>query len=263
MANILTIEDSVETQLILKRLLEDHHQVHACYDLSSARQYLRQHPVNLILLDLMLPDGPGLNIFQEFGTNPSLPQTPIIVLSSVNDLKTRVTSLKSGADDYVMKPFEKQELLARIESVLRRGPTRHSESIITLANVVVDLTKQTAHHKDHNQTMVDLGLTPIELKILVSLIRQYGNEISRDQLKETVWEKTYISKRNVDTHICKLRKKLENTELDIMNKRGKGYYLVSSARDIETVELAPQTENTTELPAFGINKKTSDTLLTH
>ena len=247
MASILTIEDNIETQLILKRALEDKHNVIVAYDLESAKHIIKDKNIDLIMLDLMLPDGQGLSLFNELCVE-GVSKIPVIILSSLSDMKTKVNGLELGADDYINKPFEQRELLARIDSVLRRGPTRQSDSVIVVADVSIDLNKQMATQKDQKGT-TDLELTPIELKILTVLSKQMNQDLSRDYLKDAVWGKTFISRRNVDTHICKLRKKLEATRLDITNKRGKGYHIVIK----ETKSEVPAIK-TLELPAFGQNK---------
>ncbi len=263
MTTILTIEDNIETQLLLKKALEPKYNVKIFYNLATAREYLKSNQVDLILLDLMLPDGMGLNLFKDFGADKPAARTPIIILSSLTDVKTKIIGLESGADDYILKPFDHQELIARIESVLRRGPTRHTESTITFADIVVDLANQSACYKKHDKVN-DLSLTPIEFKILLSLTRQFGTQIPRDTLKDIVWGDIFVSKRNVDTHICKLRKKLEDTTINILNKRGKGYFVTTSNSNDSSgsdsvdnsvnSDLMANKETENELPAFGINK---------
>lgn len=181
MPMILTVEDNVETQLILKKSLDTKYDVKICYNLTSAREFLNTNQADLILLDLVLPDGSGLNLFKDLNDRESTSRVPTIILSSVSDIETKVIGLESGADDYILKPFNRQELLARIESVLRRGPVRYSESTMQFADLVIDVNSQSAGYKQ-KKGLKDLRLTPIEFKILMVLIRQFGNEISRDTL---------------------------------------------------------------------------------
>ena len=250
MSVILTVEDNVETQLLLKHALGGEYQVYPCYDLASARQYIKSHEVNLILLDLILPDGEGFSLFEEICTDLAITRIPIIILSSLEDVKTRVEGLKIGADDYIIKPFIREELVARVKSVLRRGPSRGADSSIGIADVTLDLTKQSAFQRTGHD-LSNLNLTPIEFKLLFNLSKTQDSLISRKDLRKVIWGDTFISDRNVDTHICKLRKKLENSHIEIHNKRGKGYRLELSGEH-GSVGVA-DFHSESSLPAFGIN----------
>lgn len=224
MAHLLTIEDSVETQFFLKRSLEGPHEVTFCYDINSGKKALNLYQYDLVILDLMLPDGYGLDFLQKMRSDKVGTQMPVLILSAVRDLDTKVKSLKTGADDYLTKPFEGPELAARVESILRRGPARHSEDLMSFHSLVIDMSRQSAFQKN-GTGFQDLGLTPIELRILVALIRNYGGAIPRDDLRSTVWSNNHLTGRNVDTHISKLRKKLSLSNFEIINKRGLGYYI--------------------------------------
>jgi DNA-binding response OmpR family regulator len=232
MAKILTIEDNVETQIILKRVLEKDHDLKICYDLTSARSYIHEIDFDLVLLDIHLPDGDGFTFFKELSFSKTASQIPVIIISSINDLNTKVLGLKSGADDYITKPFEYEDLKARVETVLRRGPARHNSSIINIFNLELDLLKQTVVFKS-NEQLFEIDLTPIEFKILVTFCNSFEHYISREELKSIVWGSTYISLRNVDTHVCNLRKKIIGTKIDIMNKRGLGYIAKNSDQAID------------------------------
>lgn len=249
MAKLLTIEDSVETQFFLKRSLEGTHEVTFCYDINSGRKALNIYEFDLVLLDLMLPDGYGLDFLQKIRADKAATQMPVMILSGVQDLETKVRSLKMGADDYITKPFEGPELAARIESVLRRGPTRHSEDLMSFHSLVIDMSRQSAFQKN-GTGFQDLGLTPIELRILVALIRNYGGAIPRDDLRSTVWSNNHLTGRNVDTHISKLRKKLSLSHFEIINKRGEGYYISPPA-----AEKHSSAEMSELLPGFSSNRR--------
>ncbi len=258
MAAILTIEDNVETQYLLKQSLEGTHEVYVAYTLESAKEILQKHPIDLIVLDLMLPDGEGISLLKEISTSHSavpIARIPIIILSSINDTDTIVNGLQLGADDYISKPFIGVELSARIDSVLRRGPVRHKETHQFIGDISVDIEKQSASVMSKG-VPVDLCLTPIELKILVNLSRNFGVAMSREVLQDSIWGKTYTSKRNIDSHVCNLRRKLEISEIDVSNKRGEGYYLVKSKDGKSSTSPSVQPEkksSSEELPVYGIN----------
>jgi DNA-binding response OmpR family regulator len=224
MANLLAIEDSVDIQYFLKYNLGGSHQITGCYDLCSAGKTLALRQFDLVLLDLLLPDGHGLDFLQKIRVGNTVQNIPVIILSGNQDLEMKVKSLKMGADDYITKPFAGPELIARVESVLRRGPARHSEDLMSFHSLLIDISRQLAFQKNE-AGFKDLGLTPIELRILVALVRNYGGAIPRDDLRSTVWSNNHLTGRNVDTHISKLRKKLALSNLEILNKRGQGYYI--------------------------------------
>lgn len=224
METILIIDDNIETQILLKTILKSYKLIVA-YNLKEAEVYFQTEKIDLILLDLYLPDGNGMMFLKKLCPEPNVPKVPVIIISSSDDITSKVTGLKSGADDFITKPFAPEDVQARIISVLRRGPARHTIEFLNLGNLVLDLIEHQAK-ADLDGKLVDLNLTPIEFKILVNFCNHLGHEYSREELKQLIWKDTYISLRNVDTHICNLRKKLELTNIDIQNKRSRGYFLI-------------------------------------
>lgn len=245
MATILSIEDNVETQIILKMALSDKHKLITSYDLDHASKIISTDTVDLILLDLHLPDGNGMDLLSDLCRFTTIPKIPVIILSATNDLACRVNGLHAGADDFIVKPFDSDDICARIDSVLRRGPTRHSLTQINIGNISLDLIQHTAIAVT-NEQITHLSLTPIEFKILITLSNPFGSKFSRDYLKQIIWPDTYISLRNIDTHICKLRKKLEHTHVDIQNRRSHGYYLV--IQKVKSIEHPNIFKDNTTLP---------------
>ena len=223
MTTILIIEDNVEVQLLLKKYLENSRLI-VCYSLAEASNYLSSDEVDLVILDLLLPDGNGLSFLSRLCADNNIPKFPVIVISGKNDIESQISCLNSGADDFISKPFNKEDLLARVNSVLRRGPLRHSLEKLTIGNLALNVVQQTAKVFLNNKYL-DLSLTPIEFKLLLNFCNHIDTPFSRQDLKEIFWSETYISSRNIDTHICNLRKKLILTSLDIINKRTRGYYL--------------------------------------
>ncbi len=224
MSSILAIEDNVETQILLRNALANEHTIFSCYDLTSARKQLEFKFFDLIILDLLLPDGYGLDFLKDICADDNLAKIPVIILSSKDDSPSRVTGLTLGADDFVSKPFDKDELLARVHSILRRGPIRTSDSTILIKDLFLDLTNQSAFNIQENKK-VDLNLTPIEFKIILLLVKNINSKLPRELIRKTIWSEIFVSARNVDTHISKLRKKLNLTQLELLNKRSEGYIL--------------------------------------
>jgi DNA-binding response OmpR family regulator len=227
MKKVLVIEDNVDTQNLLKKYLQHLYDLRIAPDLQSAWDLIEKEDWDVIILDRGLPDGDGLEICAKLKRFNMDGKFPVIVLTASSELEEKIKGLTAGADDYVIKPFEPRELLTRIEVVLRRRTTPSQfQSTIVLANIVVDLETHTASARVSETETVPLDLTPIEFKILLALIRNFGNkEISRDSLINSVWDKVNLSMRNIDTHICHLRKKIARGNLQIKNKRNKGYYL--------------------------------------
>ncbi|MGZ3726877.1 MAG: response regulator transcription factor [Pseudobdellovibrio sp.] len=242
MKKLLVVEDNVETQNLLKKILQTQYDLTIAADLQTATDLIQKGSWDAIILDRSLPDGDGLEICAKLKRFNLDAKFPIIVLTAHSELDEKIKGLTAGADDYISKPFEPRELLARIEAILRRMQVSGSkfQSIITLANIVVDLETHTASATVKGKDPVPLDLTPIEFKILLTLMKNYeSDEVSRASLVNTVWDKVNLSERNIDTHICHLRKKIARGHLLIKNRRNKGYYLKKDKNaEIETPTTA-------------------------
>jgi DNA-binding response OmpR family regulator len=181
--------------------------------------------VDLIILDVMLPKMNGLDVCQRLRAEGN--QVPIIMLTARGQEIDKVLGLKLGADDYVTKPFSFMELLARVEAVLRRAGgqaagTSGAGPVARFGDVTVDFEK---HQADKGGKPVEL--TPRELRLLGFLVEHRGEVVSREQLLDGVWGYDTIPfTRTVDTHVAKLRKKIEDELSDphfIVTVHGLGY----------------------------------------
>lgn len=204
MSNILLIEDDTEISFILSEFLQrNHYEVFQCYNGISAIKALSTSKYDLILLDLMLPDFSGekiLNYIKESDMN-----IPIIIISAKNQPEIRIDLLRSGADDYITKPFYYEEVLARIESVLRR-----CAGGIQTKYTFKDLTLNTESHTA-TVNKKDLDLTSTEYKLLELFIKHPKQTFTKESLYQIVWEKEYFADDNtLNVHISKLRKKLDD-----------------------------------------------------
>lgn len=172
------------------------HECVQCFSAEDAQKAIQSAEADLVLLDVMLPGKDGFSLM------PALGDTPVIFLTALGELNKRVHGLNLGADDYIVKPFETVELLARVQAVLRR--TKKELSTFTLDDTTVDLV---AHKVFYHHTEVDL--TPQEFSLLDVLIRNRNIALSRDKLLELAWGFDFVGDtRTVDVHIQKLRKKL-------------------------------------------------------
>ena len=196
MAHILIVEDDKAiNDLIAKNLKLVGHSYTQAFDGVEAIG-AAAGPVDLILLDVMLPGADG------FGVIKKIPDIPVIFITAKDGLGDRLTGLSLGAEDYIVKPFEMLELLARIEVVLRRA--RKTSTVFSLDSTVVDLQSRCVKVNG-----AEVDLSPQEYELLEVLIKNPNIALSRDKLLELAWGYDYIGEtRTVDTHIQKLRSKL-------------------------------------------------------
>jgi len=199
MANILIVEDEKAiNDLILMNLKLVGHEGKQAFDGREAITALEDFKPDLVLLDVMLPYKDGFSLMEE----KSFENIPIIFLTAKDSTMDKVKGLKLGADDYIVKPFEAVELLARVEAVLRR--IKPAERIITIDNAIVYLDQRTA---TVDNTPVDL--TNREFELLEVLVNNRNIALSREKLLDLAWGYDYFGDtRTVDVHITKLRKKL-------------------------------------------------------
>ncbi|MGC7871395.1 response regulator transcription factor [Desulfosporosinus sp. SYSU MS00001] len=214
MAHILIIEDEKSiSDLIAMNLELVGHTSQQAYNGPEALNYMKQNTYSLIIMDIMLPGLDGFTLMEYVSEN-----TPVIFLTAMGSLSDRVKGLKLGADDYIVKPFETIELLARIEAVLRR--THRSTNTFSLDNTVVNLESRivTVDNKE-------IELTLREYELLEILIKNKNIALSREKLLKMAWNYDYLGEtRTVDVHIQKLRKKL-NWEQRIKTVYKLGYRL--------------------------------------
>lgn len=214
MAHILIVEDEKSiNDLIAMNLELVGHTSQQAYEGNEALEYLKQNTYSLIIMDIMLPGLDGFALMQYVSAN-----TPVIFLTAKGNLSDRVKGLKLGADDYIVKPFETIELLARIEAVLRR--THRSVTIFSLDNTVVNLESRVV-----TVNGCEIELTLREYELLEILIKNSNIALSREKLLKMAWDYDYFGEtRTVDVHIQKLRKKL-NWENRIKTVYKMGYRL--------------------------------------
>ena len=196
MANILIVEDDRHISELVKRNLSlVGHTCICCYDGLSGLDVLQEQSFDLILLDVMLPGVSGFDFITQVSG------TPIIFVTAKGELDDRLKGLTLGAEDYIVKPFEMLELIARINIVLRRS---QQDEIMQVGAVQVDLKKRLVLSEGQ-----EIILTPQEFSLLEVLIINKNIALSRDKLLELAWGYDYIGDtKTVDVHIQKLRKKL-------------------------------------------------------
>lgn len=220
MPAILVIEDHPKlNQSIVKILDESGYDAMGASNLSTARQ-LMSTAIDAVILDLMLPDGNGLEWLAELRATGD--QTPVLILTARDSIEDRVTGLDQGADDYLVKPFALDELLARIRALLRRN-TRPPAAVLTVGDLTVDLLARTA-----TRASQVLDLQNRQFELLVFLMRHAQQVVTREMISREVWKESTATWTNViEVHINQLRKQLERTKGPSMlhTVRGQGYLL--------------------------------------
>ena len=218
---ILVVEDEKKSALYLdKGLRESGYSVDVAENGESGLRLAREGDYDLIILDVMLPGRDGWSVMSEL--RKSGKQTPVLFLTARDTVDDRVKGLELGADDYLVKPFAFSELLARVRSVLRRGPQRQPE-LVKVGDLELDLFKQRALRAGKK-----LDLTPKEFSLLSLLARRTGEVLSRTLIAEQVWDMNFDSDTNVvDVHVRRLRSKLDDPyERKLIHTvRGVGYVL--------------------------------------
>jgi len=204
--NILLVEDEEALRMTLSdRLRSEGYVVDLAADGDQGFQKATRLPYDLVILDIMLPRRSGLDVCREIRSAGL--ETPILLLTARGQTVDKVVGLKLGADDYVTKPFDTMELIARIEAILRRSATRATQGILQFGNIRLDLrgTEVTREGKS-------VQLSPREFQLLRYLAEHEGTTVSRAAILREVWgyeEGTFT--RTVDVHVASLRQKLEES----------------------------------------------------
>ena len=199
MTKILIVEDEEAiSNLIRMSLQKAGYSCEQAMDGESAADRIAEHTYDLVLLDIMLPGMNGYELLNYIKTT----NMPIIFITAMGTLDDKVKGLKAGADDYITKPFEMVELLARVESVLRRYHKR--EDRIEVDDVIIDIPSRTVTRQGEA-----VKLTLKEFELLLFLVRNRNIALYRETIYENIWQSEYMGDgRTVDLHIQRLRKKL-------------------------------------------------------
>ena len=228
---ILLVDDDIELCASLKRLLAmDGFEVTAVHEANSALEQAATSKHELVILDVMLPGGDGRKVLRRIRlTSP----VPVIMLTARGDEADRIAGLDAGADDYLAKPFNARELVARIRAVLRRKGTSALPATFTIGDLEIDNAARRIA-----QSGADIELTGAEFDILVLLARAAGKVLTRDEIAEqALGRRVGLLDRSIDNHISNLRKKLgphASGAERIRSVRGAGYiYTGESSEGLE------------------------------
>lgn len=210
MGKILIVEDDGEIAFLLQQFLlrKNYESDIANNGLDAISYYEKANNSNLpyqaILLDLMLPDLSGEKILQQIRKNSDI---PILIISAKGEVNSKISLLQNGADDYITKPFVFEEVLARLETVLRRSKKSFDQHLVyTYKDIVLDDSAKTVTVADNKIT-----LTPKEYELLRLLIEHPDQVYTKDLILEKIWEDSYVDESAVIVHMSNLRKKLDAT----------------------------------------------------
>lgn len=220
MKKILIVEDELKIREELKIFLENNGYIVDCIvEFSDVIKNIKEHDMNLILLDINLPSINGQFICKELRKESN---TPIIMITSKNTELDELISLNYGADDFITKPFNLQILLARIERILNRN--HENTNIIEYKHFILDISKSAIIK---NETIIDLSKN--EFKILHYLLMNKGQIVSRDKLIDYLWDNNeFIDDNTLTVNVSRIKNKLETIGYEdiIVTKRGQGYIVL-------------------------------------
>ena len=219
MYKILVIEDEENIASFIKmELTYEGYEVENCYDGKEGLHKALSEDYHLVLLDLMLPTLNGIEICRRIR---KLKTTPIIMLTARDSVMDKVSGFQMGADDYVVKPFAIEELIARIEAILRRSSNNiENQNVMEFKDIIINIESRTV---ECNGKLINL--TTKEYELLVYLVKNQNKVLTRDYLIENIWGYDYDGENNiVDVYIRHLRSKLQNYDY-IQTVRGIGYVI--------------------------------------
>ena len=224
MATILVVDDEISIQELVKLYLEkEGFRVESAGSGKEALQLLDAIKPSLVVLDIMLPDMSGFDVCRELRQRADV---PVLMLTARKDDIDKILGLEMGADDYLTKPFNPRELVARIRAVLRRtGSGQRPGKLIEAGNLRIDLAR-----REVTIAGTAAKLRTKEFELLTALAQNFGIVLTRERLLEMIWETDYYGEtRTVDMHVNHVRDKLTAADVEIETVRGVGYKLVKKS----------------------------------
>jgi DNA-binding response OmpR family regulator len=222
MSDLLLIDDDVELcELLSSWLSQEGFQVRACHDGASARKALAEQEPDAVVLDVMLPDGSGLEVLKQLRSEHA--ELPVVMLSARGEPLDRILGLELGADDYLAKPCDPRELTARLRAVLRRSHPAAATGQLELGDLCFSPARGVVTIEQ-----LDITLTISESRLLEALLRQPGEPLEKQELAQiALGRKLTLYDRSLDMHVSNLRKKIgphADGRPRIVALRSRGYY---------------------------------------
>ncbi len=221
---LLCIDDSQEVQFLINKTFAQSARVIIAETLRDGLDEIKKNKIDVILLDLNLPDGDGFKLLNQLTEDPNYSEIPVIVLTSKDQIQDKAMAFHLGAEDYIVKPFDPIELKIRVDSKVKRHLlSKEQESLILAGNLTINHLEQSVKIKNESE-VIAIELTTTEFKILSYLARHKGQVVSREQLINATWKYGFnISDRSVDSHISRIRKKLMKSNCSIGAIQNVGY----------------------------------------
>ncbi len=223
--HILVVDDDMRLRSLLQRFLQENdYFVSVAKDAEEARAILREYKLDLLIVDIMMPNETGLQFLEKLRKESKI---PVILLTAMGETADRITGLELGADDYLPKPFEPKELLLRLKNILKRAPKIKimETTLFDFGGCFYDIEKNELAAKDGEI----IHITPVEQQLLKILSDKAGQIFSREQLADILGAGQ--SPRSIDVQITRLRKKIEEDSKNpryLRTIRGKGYMLLGA-----------------------------------
>jgi DNA-binding response OmpR family regulator len=227
---LLMVDDDVDlVESIRQYLVPEGFEVAVAYAYAPGLAAALSGDNDLVLLDIMLPGGSGFDLLRELRAKSSV---PVLLLSACGDAGERVTGLEIGADDYVTKPFDPQELVARVRAILRRARCPDEDG----GWIKVGTLSLSPGQRKATCSNNELALTSVEFNVLECLLRHRGRVVPREELvRVALGRRVGLLDRSIDVHISRVRRKLEEcgaTDVRIQAVRGMGYLYAASSTDV-------------------------------
>ena len=221
MLALIVEDDARMAQHVAGLLLAEGFATEICADGAPALRRAAETPFDLVVLDRMLPSLDGLDIVRQLrGLNV---QTPVLFLSALGRVNDRVEGLQNGGDDYLVKPFADEELIARVRSLMRRSSGQPHPEVMLVGDIEIRIKARTVHRAGRH-----IATSPKEFELLRCLAEHAGSYLTRNFLLEKVWNLRFDPQTNVvDVHVSRLRRKMDegSARACIVSSRGEGYKL--------------------------------------
>jgi len=225
---VLIIEDDLDAANVLEAYLKrEQFQTSIASDGKRGLDLVFSWKPDIILLDVMLPSMSGTDVLMAVRRRSDI---PVVMITAIGEGADKISALRYGADDYVVKPYNPGEVIARVHAVLRRYSGQHSGNILQFRNIKADIDSMIVTVQNEGESPLPLDLTPTELSLLMTFLKSPSKAFTRQALLEACLPDSDALERVVDTHIYNLRKKLEAVGLTtlLINVRGIGYRFANS-----------------------------------
>ena len=220
--SILIVDDEPQIRSVISDLLCDEYTPLEAENGAEALAVARQHRPSIILMDISMPELNGIEACERLRQDPKTKHIPVIMLTAVGQRENRIRCFSSGADDFIVKPFDAEELLSRIGSKIRRVQEAAPSLLYRMGNLRVESDPQIVWVGENS-----VQLTKVEAGILALLLKKPGEIVTRARIMDVVWRGQDLEDRVIDAHVTSLRTKLADFNGAIRSVYGKGYLLVT------------------------------------